>query len=97
MAGGDSAVEKVIGALVSNIWEAYELEAAEPFGADNLNTLIFECEVRFNSMTLFILLNRFCSLDLAENGCFRELTFNSSERQAGCGSCQQVSALHVWR
>ena len=45
MAGGDSAVEKVIGALVSNIWEAYELEAAEPFGADNLNTLIFECEV----------------------------------------------------
>jgi hypothetical protein len=42
MAGGDASVEKVIGALVSNIWATYDNEAAHAFPVEDLNgSLVF--------------------------------------------------------
>ena len=46
MCGGDASVEKVIGALVSSIWETYELEANAPYGAEQLQIVFLDCEVR---------------------------------------------------
>lgn len=45
MVGGDSSVEKVIGALISNVWQIYDSDAKESIGVDDLQTLIFDCEV----------------------------------------------------
>jgi hypothetical protein len=46
MAGGDSSVEKVIGAIISNIWHTYEYDGADAYGAEDLNTIFLDCEVR---------------------------------------------------
>lgn len=60
MAGGDSSVEKVIGALVSSIWETYEFDATAPFEARNLHTVILDCEVwRLPVVNLFSLASSF--------------------------------------
>ena len=44
LAGGDASVEKVIGALVSNIWATYDTEASGAFGAEQLEVLLLDCE-----------------------------------------------------
>jgi len=41
---GDSSIEKIIGALVANIWKSYDTGAKKAFDADNLYFMIIDCE-----------------------------------------------------
>lgn len=41
---GDSKVEKIISALVANIWKSYESAESYAFGGQNLQFMMFECE-----------------------------------------------------
>jgi predicted regulator of Ras-like GTPase activity (Roadblock/LC7/MglB family) len=41
---GDSKMEKIISALVANIWKDYENAEAYAFGGQNLQFMMMECE-----------------------------------------------------
>jgi len=41
---GDTSLEKIIGALVANIWKSYDSGARKAFGADKLYFMIVDCE-----------------------------------------------------
>jgi len=41
---GDSTIEKILAALVSNIWKGYEAAGQKSFGQETINMILFDCQ-----------------------------------------------------